>query len=40
MTLGPVIALIPYAEKASGWLARALCTIGRVPLFITFCTFP
>lgn len=33
MTLGPVIALIPYAETARGWLARALTTIGRVPLF-------
>ena len=33
MTLGPAIALIPYAEKTSGWLARILVTIGRVPLF-------
>lgn len=33
MTLGPAIALIPYAEKARGWLARVLTTIGRVPLF-------
>lgn len=33
MTLGPAIALIPYAEKARGWLARILITIGRVPLF-------
>jgi uncharacterized membrane protein len=33
MTLGPAIALIPYAEKARGWLARILIIIGRVPLF-------
>jgi uncharacterized membrane protein len=33
MTLGPVIALVPYAEKARGRLARVLTTIGRVPLF-------
>lgn len=33
MTLGPVIALIPYAETARGWPARILTTIGRVPLF-------
>lgn len=33
MTLGPAIALIPYAEKARGRLARMLTTIGRVPLF-------
>jgi uncharacterized membrane protein len=33
MTLGPVIALVPYAEKATGWLARALAIIGQVPFF-------
>ncbi len=33
MTLGPIIAFIPFAEKAKGWLAEALKTIGRVPLF-------
>lgn len=33
MTLGPAIALIPYADKARGWLAGILTTIGRVPLF-------
>jgi len=33
MTLGPLIALLPLAERARGWLARALTTFGRVPLF-------
>ncbi|HXB08062.1 MAG TPA: heparan-alpha-glucosaminide N-acetyltransferase domain-containing protein [Puia sp.] len=33
MTLGPLIALVPYAEKARGWLADVLTTFGRVPLF-------
>jgi uncharacterized membrane protein len=33
MTLGPVIALIPFAETAKGWLAGVLNTFGRVPLF-------
>jgi uncharacterized membrane protein len=33
MTLGPLIALLPFAEKAKGWLARVLSTIGSVPMF-------
>lgn len=33
MTLGPLIALVPYAEKAKGWFAQVLVTFGRVPLF-------
>lgn len=33
MTLGPPVALIPFAGKARGWLAKVLTTIGRVPLF-------
>lgn len=33
MTLGPAIALLPWAERAQGWVARALTTIGRVPMF-------
>lgn len=33
MTLGPLIALVPFAEKAKGWLANVLTTFGRVPLF-------
>lgn len=33
MTLGPIIALIPFAEKVKGWLAQAIIVIGRVPFF-------
>jgi len=33
MTLGPIIALLPPAERARGWWARALGTMGRVPMF-------
>ena len=33
MTLGPTIALIPFAERARGWAAGALATFGRVPMF-------
>lgn len=33
MTLGPLISLIPTAEKVKGRLADALITIGSVPLF-------
>ncbi len=33
MTLGPVIALVPYAEKARGWLAKICLPFGRVPMF-------
>ena len=33
MTLGPMIALLPLLERARGWLADALATVGRVPLF-------
>ena len=33
MTLGPTIALLPYAERARGWFANVLATFGRVPLF-------
>ena len=33
MTLGPPIALLPFAEKARGWLARVLEDFGRVPMF-------
>ena len=33
MTLGPVIALIPWAQKIKGRIADALKTIGRVPMF-------
>jgi uncharacterized membrane protein len=33
MTLGPLIVLLPFAERARGWLAEALTTFGRVPFF-------
>jgi len=33
MTLGPLIALIPFVEKARGWFANVLTTFGRVPFF-------
>ena len=33
MTLGPLIAMLPFAERARRGLAAALTTFGRVPLF-------
>ena len=33
MTLGPAIALLPLAEYARGFVAEALRTFGRVPMF-------
>jgi uncharacterized membrane protein len=33
MTLGPTIALLPFAERARGFIADALALFGRVPLF-------
>jgi uncharacterized membrane protein len=33
MTIGPTIALLPLAERMRGWLADALATFGRVPMF-------
>ena len=33
MTMGPLIALVPYAEKVKGWFAQVLIIFGRVPLF-------
>jgi hypothetical protein len=33
MTLGPLIALVPFAERARGWLADVFTVFGRVPLF-------
>ena len=33
MTLGPVIALLPALERASGPVARGLTVFGRVPFF-------
>jgi uncharacterized membrane protein len=33
MTIGPLIALLPWASRAKGVLADALDTFGRVPMF-------
>lgn len=33
MTLGPVVALVPWAEKLKGSIANAIRIIGRVPMF-------
>lgn len=33
MTLGPIITVVPLAEKAKDWFSRALIVIGRVPFF-------
>jgi uncharacterized membrane protein len=33
MTLGPMIALLPFADRARSWFANILTTFGRVPMF-------
>ena len=33
MTMGPLIALIPFAERVRSWFADVLITFGRVPFF-------
>jgi uncharacterized membrane protein len=33
MTLGPAIAALPLLERARGWIADAIATFGRVPMF-------
>jgi uncharacterized membrane protein len=33
MTLGPAIALLPFADRIPGPIGRALATFGRVPFF-------
>jgi uncharacterized membrane protein len=33
MTLGPLIALLPFAERARGRIGEWLATFGRVPMF-------
>ena len=33
MTLGPLVALIPWAEQVKGWFVRAIIMVGRVPMF-------
>jgi uncharacterized membrane protein len=40
MTLGPVIALIPSLENATGWLSSRLLIFGRVPLFFYLLHIP
>jgi uncharacterized membrane protein len=40
MTIGPMLALIPLAERLRGPLARALTTFGRVPLFFYLLHIP
>jgi uncharacterized membrane protein len=33
MTLGPMIAVVPFLEKAGGWFSRVMTTFGQVPFF-------
>ena len=33
MTLGPLITLVPFVEKAKGWLANVLSMFSRIPMF-------
>ena len=40
MTLGPIIALIPWLEHAAGFLSRALAMFGRVPFFFYLLHIP
>jgi uncharacterized membrane protein len=40
MTLGPIIALIPFAERAHGWLSAVFATFGRVPMFFYLLHIP
>ena len=40
MTLGPMIALLPLAERARGRLGGAMSTIGRVPMFYYLAHIP
>jgi uncharacterized membrane protein len=40
MTLGPLIALVPFAERAKGWLANVLTVFGRVPMFYYLAHIP
>ena len=40
MTLGPIIALVPAAERARGMVARAFDVVGRVPLFFYLLHIP
>lgn len=40
MTLGPLIALVPFSEKAKGAVANFFRTIGKVPLFYYLAHIP
>ena len=40
MTLGPIIALLPAAERARGLVANAFDVVGRVPLFFYLLHIP
>lgn len=40
MTLGPILAFLPYAERMRGWVADVLTTFGRVPLFFYLLHIP
>jgi uncharacterized membrane protein len=40
MTLGPAIALMPFAERARGAVANGINTIGRVPFFYYLAHIP
>ena len=40
MTLGPIIALIPWLEGAGGGLARGITVFGRVPFFFYMLHIP
>jgi uncharacterized membrane protein len=40
MTLGPMIAALPLAERARGPIARALASVGSVPLFFYLVHLP
>ena len=40
MTLGPLVAVLPWAERARGWLSRILLVFGRVPLFFYLLHIP
>ncbi len=40
MTLGPALFVLPLLEARRGWVARALVTFGRVPLFFYLVHIP
>ncbi len=40
MTLGPLISLVPFTEKAKGWLSNALGVFGKTPFFFYLMHIP